>query len=323
LVSALIAALALSVKLTAALALVVPFLWLLQRAAKSAWIWGVSVLTLTVLGSILLPGWSWATMGASHLNFAAKEIWIYRFDPAVYVHGWLVSALAIFAIANRYVTNRLAPVVPWLCAALVALLIHLVHRPFWDYYMIHLMTPMAALAGVGVVDLWQELRTIAIPRLERKVIIAGSAALCIWWGLDRVAHVLAARNQATVLATSPVTKELKSLGESGHTVFAMNPSWTFAAHQVQTPVELTVVPFKRIWSGQLTEVGIVGMLASNHVDAVVLSQATLKQSAWSNFLAGYCPTARDGPSILFVRRELNPKPIDLGKDNISVRDLGL
>jgi hypothetical protein len=137
-VSALIAALALSLKLTAAFALVVPFVWLWQRNWRRAFAWGMLAVVATILGSFLQPGWSWSKMAASHLDFSAEQIWSYRLDPLIYAQGWFVCALAVFAIANRYVTNQLAPIIPWLTAALAALFIHLVHRPFWSYYDIHL-----------------------------------------------------------------------------------------------------------------------------------------------------------------------------------------
>lgn len=50
-------------------------------------------------------------------------------------------------------------------------------------------------------------------------------------------------------------------------------------------------------------------------------QSVLKQPAWSNLLAAYFPTTREDQNILFVRRELNPKPIDLSIDSETTLDL--
>lgn len=324
--SAVIAALALSLKLTAAFALVVPFTWLLQRNSRRALMWGVSVVALTVVGSLIQPGWSWRMMASSHLNFKAAEIWRYHLDPAVYARGWLICLLALFALAYRYLANRLAPIIPWLSAGLVALVVHLFHRPFWSYYNLHLMVPVAVLAGVGMVDLWAVLRNSQLPRLERGCLTGGVAVLGLLWTWQQGQQIAASRTGATVVATSPITAQLRSLGAAGHTMFSMNPTWTFAAHQPQTPPELTVIPLKRAWSGQINDAMVAGLLASNRVDAVVLNQNVLTQPVWSNLLAVYVPTARENESILFVRRDLNPKPIALNLNNetaLELRQLGL
>lgn len=136
-VSALIAALAVCVKLTAAFGLVVPFVWLCQRSWPKACVWGVLTVGLVAGASVALPGWSWSNMSAAHLQSGVAEIQHYRMNPIGYATSWLVCALAVFAVGNRYVTRRLSLLVPWLVAAVAALGIHLVHRPFFGYYAVH------------------------------------------------------------------------------------------------------------------------------------------------------------------------------------------
>jgi hypothetical protein len=240
-----------------------------------------------------------------------------------YAQGWLVCALAVFAVANRYVRNELALIVPWLSAALAALFIHLIHRPFWDYYNIHLITPVAVLAGVGTIDLWRLLGRAEIPRLQRRLAGAFLVVICCLWARHRETEIVASHAHATLMSASPVVKELKALGESGHTEFSIYPLWTFAAGKTQTPTELTIIPRKRVWSGQISDTVIVQMLASNHIDAIVLYQNSMKDPVWTNLLASYIPVARDEGNILFVRRELNPKPINLDEQTEMLHKLGL
>ncbi len=321
--SAVIAALALTLKLTAAFALVVPFVWLWQHNWRRAIIWGTVTVALLVAGSFLQPGWSWSSMSASHLDLGAKEALTFRFDPLVYAQGWLVCALAVFAIANRYVRNELALVVPWLAAALAALCIHLIHRPYWDYYAIHLMTPLVVLAGIGFVDFWRLWKQPDVSRWQRRLAGTFVIGLCGIWTWQQGTHVLADRDQATLLAASPVVKELKILGDSGHTEFSVDPFMTFAAGQPQTPPELTIIPRKRVWAGQVNDTIIAQMLATNHVDAIVLYQNAMKEMVWSNLLSHYLPAARDDTKILFVRRELKPKRINLDEQSEVLHQLGL
>ena len=129
--------------------------------------------------------------------------------------------------------------------------------------------------------------------------------------------------KTTVIAKSEITKELIALAKAGRTEFATDPTWTFAAGQPQTPPELTVLPLKRVWSGQISDKIIVQMLTSNQVDAVVLYQDTMKDPTWTNFISHYLPTARYEDNILFVRRELNPKAIELDQQKTMLQQLGL
>lgn len=319
--SALIGALALSIKLTAAFALVVPFVYLVQTARQRAIVWGTAVVLLTVAGSFLQPGWFWGTMGASHLAAPAREALEYRFTPAAYVSNWLVCLLALFALAARYLNSQMQSILPWVAAAGAALLIHMFHLPYWDYYVVHLMTPVVVLAGIGMVDLLQAARETKLPLWGRRSIWTLGLILCGLWGWQKFATILESREGALPYAHSPVTEQLRALTAPGRTMFSMDPLWTFAAGQVQTPRDLTIIPKKRLWSGEITHEMIVGLLASNRVDALVVYQTTLNMPAWTNLLAGYLPTARERRHILFVRRELDPKPIDLPETSETAFDL--
>jgi hypothetical protein len=309
--SVFLASLALSIKLTAVFALVVPFVWLLQRGWQRAFMWGALTVGLAFLGTFIQPGWSWSSMMASHLDFRANQIWAYNFEPTVYARGWLICALSVFSIASRYVSNRLSPTMPWLSAAVIALVVHLIHRPFWSYYDIHLITPMAVLAGCGAVDLWQFRGSLKIPRPEGLVAVTAAVLLCVLWVWQQGSQIVAKTAQAEVIANSSITKGLRALADSGHSEFSINPLWTFAAGQTQTPPELTIIPLKRVWSGQLDDKTIAQMLNSNKVDAIVLAHSVLQNPAWTNLLSSYLPTAEDGGNVLFVRRDLRPHPIDI------------
>ena len=303
-ISAMIAATGLSIKLTASFALVVPFAWLCQRSLKRAITWGFAAVGLLILGSLLQPGWSWSAMLASHTNFGAKQAWNYPLDPAVYADAWLVCLLALFAIGRGRVTGRLAALTPWLWAGVAALLIHLFHRPFWSFYDLHLLAPLAVAAGVGAVDLWQALRTASISRLQRCLAVGVAAAICLCWGWQQASAIAYQRRFSTNFAVSPVTKALRALGEGRHTAYATQPLWTFAAGRVQTPPELTVLPLKRFWCGQITDPGVVDMLRSNRVDALVIDESVESVPAWTNLLAGYVPIARDASTLVFAARAL-------------------
>lgn len=94
-------------------------------------------------------------------------------------------------------------------------------------------------------------------------------------------------------------------------MFATDPIWTFAAGQHQSPPDLTIVPSKRFWSGQLTDAAQVEMLKTNKIDALVLRAGAEQNPVWTNFLSNYAPAAMDNLAILYVRRELAPPLISV------------
>ncbi|MHB8520983.1 MAG: hypothetical protein ACYDH9_09500 [Limisphaerales bacterium] len=320
--SALLAAVALSVKLTAAFGLVVPFVWLLQRSARKAFVWGVAAVALTTVSALIQPGWSWTTMAATHLHSTVKDYLQYRIQPDVYAYDWLVCVLALFALANRYVTNRLASLIPWMGCALAALTIHFFHHPYFGYYSLHLITPLAVLGAIGIIDVFSLVKTGSISCAERWLATATIALVCVLWGWQRTSEIITSYRQSILIANTPIVEHLKALAQSGHTAYSSNPLWTFAAGLVQTPPELTVVSLKRGWSGQMNDAIATAMLTSNRVAGIVVSQTTMRRPGWSNLLSGYSATAQFGEDVLFVRKELNPKPIELGDQRRLLQRLG-
>lgn len=323
LLSTAIAALALSVKLTAAFGLVAPFVWLLQRSAARALRWGTGAVGLMIVSSWLLPGWSWSTMAVAHLQSGVEAVQKYRLQPSAYAHSWLVCGLALAAVAVSHVRNRLSVIVPWLSAAGVALLIHCVHHPYFRYYDLHLLAPLAVLGGIGFVEVWSWLGTELRFHRARWPAAVGVLAVSGLWAGQRISRSGADRQVAKQWASSPIVEQLASLRKAGETAFSMDPVWTFAAGLVQTPPELTVIPLKRIWSGQANDRFITAMLASNHVGGIVVSQALTQHPEWSNLLSGYAPTGRSGEELVFIRNDLNPKSIDLNEQSRLFHRLGL
>lgn len=326
-VSALVAALALCVKLTAAFGLVVPFVWLWQRSWPKALGWGGLTVGGVAVASLFLPSWSWSTMGAAHLQSGIAEIRNYRLNPTTYAWNWLVCALALFAVGSRYLRRSWMPIAPWMVAAGVALGIHLVHRPFFGYYDVHLLTPLAVLGAVGMMDLCRLLSSERLSRLEQWAATAAVILACGLWGWQRTEQIYASYQRSIIVDTSPVVEGLKALRERGETVFSKSPKWTFASGMLVTPPELTILSLKRGWSGQMTYAQAAALVASNHVGGIVVSpQMVVQHSEWSNLLSGYAPTARAEDVVLYVRKDLNPKPIELderGAVTQMLRRMGL
>jgi hypothetical protein len=318
--SAFIATMALSTKLTAAFGLVVPFVWLSQRSRPVAIAWGTAVAGLTLLASWILPGWSWATMLEAHWQPHVAESQAFTFSPVSYAHSWLVVALAAFALGRRWVHGAIAPVIPWTAAALLALLIHLIHRPFFFYYDLHLLTPLTVLGALGFMDILGLSRKKG-PLLpsERLGVIAVVLAACIGWSWQRITQIATHRRlRSPVIASSPIVRDLNNLRSAGAHAFAISPIWTFSAKILQTPPELTVLSLKRKWSGTMPDERVVALIESNDVAAIVVSPRIQRIPVWSDLLSRFVATAQDGDDALYVRKDLNPQPLDLSEKNTAI-----
>lgn len=323
LVSAVIAALALSFKLTAAFGLVVPFVWLLQRSVARALFWGLFAVAVMMLGSWILPHWSWKTMIASHLQSGTEANLAYRVDPSAYAYSWLLCVLTLVTVGGRYVHSRLSPVVPWIAAAVVALFVHSFHRPYFKYYELHLLAPLAVLGGIGCVELLDWIGAGLSSRRARLVTIVGVTLVSALWGWQRIDQISVDRQLSKRFVPSDIVERLQLVRDQGEAAFSMDPIWTFAAGMVQTPPELTVISLKRIWSGQMNHSCISEQLASNHLGAIVLLHELTMHPGWSNVLSGYAPAGRWGKEIVFTRKDLRFTPIDLSEQTQPFRRLGL
>jgi hypothetical protein len=317
----------LGIKLTAAFGLVVPFAWLCQRSFRRAMVWGVLTVGITIALSFLLPGWSWSTMLEANWLPGIQALRGYRMQPDAYTAAWVPCLLALFALANRYIRNEISPITPWLWAAGAALIIHLAHQPYFTYYNLHLIAPLAVMGGIGLIDLYRILRSslaaMRVNYIEFGAAIATSVVLCALWFWHEAGNLRGFYLASLPIAKTEIVADLKALKKDHQTAYSADPYWTFMAGMSQTPPELTITSLKRGWSSQITDKMITQLLASNHVGGIIVYKSYLQNRYWSNFLSGYSATARSGETALFVRKDLKPKPIDLNDERRMYSRLGL
>ncbi len=326
-ISSSIAAFALSIKLTAAFALLVPFIFLCQQSALKPLIWGSLAVLIVVVLSCILPGWSWNTILISHFQGTKLGMEQFHLRANAYTDAWLLCIFSLFAVGNRYLRQALRPVMPWIVAAITSILIHILHKPFYLYYNLHLIAPLAVLAAVGLLDLLVLAENFTLrgelSRMERGAIIAGAGSLiCVWIfvGLASLRHHF---QMTAPISASDVVAGLRSLRSRGEEAFSLDPLWTFSADMTQSPPELTFVSLKRFWSGEISEAAIAGILLSNRIGGAVLTEEAVGRSAWKEFVAHYGPVARTGGSVLFARKDLHFKEIDLKDQSALYSRLGL
>jgi hypothetical protein len=201
----------------------------------------------------------------------------------------------------------------------------LFHRPFFGHYVLHLLSPLVVLGAIGLVDFVGLIRTGQLLRVERWAAAAAVVLMCALWSWQRTGYVMASSRGALVIDSSPIVEGLKSLHESGYCAFAISPKWTFAAGMLQTPPELTILSLKRGWAGQMSPGLTAELVASNHVAGIVVSPKAVKTPEWATLLEGYAPVAQWDLVVLYVRKDLNPKSIDLETETTTqmLKSIGL
>jgi hypothetical protein len=263
----------------------------------------------------------------SHFQPETAGMTAFHLRPFAYTDAWLLCAFSVFAVAYRYVRGGLHPLVPWLVAAGAALLIHLRHRPFYLYYNVHLIAPFAALGAIGLLDLGHLVKESLLSgklRLFEARIIAGAVFLLagIWLTVS-LRSVKRHFDKTFKLSATEIEAQLRSLRDRGETAFSYNPIWTFSAHMTQTPPELTFASLKRFWSKQLSEEGMAEILLSNRVGGAVLTSEMPGSPAWREFLNCYAPVARLDSEVLYLRKDLPLKEINLNDQSDLYIRLGL
>ena len=186
--SGLILALALEIKLTAAL--LAPALGLelailtLTRTkaakvvdlARNGLIWGGSVLGGLILLDLVL-GTGYRQAYASHFSTVSQAASAEVRQFAFTLGKLLRYRQALFAVAAALGLaawrRHWKPLAFPLALFATALAVHLFHRPFWPYYYLHFALPVAWLTGYAVGELWQAVRA-AVRRTTPRLTLYGA-----------------------------------------------------------------------------------------------------------------------------------------------------
>jgi len=223
--------------------------------------------------------------------------------------GGAVIGLALL-VRRKHWREYMFPAVLLLTAAAI----HAVHRPWWNYYYLHLAIPLAWLAGVGVKEIISAATTFR-PKASFRLISGQSAkgvALCALAALllarpeKRLeANIRDLRRRPTIVS-SLVVKTMKQYAERTHWAYADPVIYPFHA-QVLVPPELAIVMLKRFWSGQITTAAIVEACKRYHAEQLVLPATPAPE--WRELLANeYTPACAEQGWVLYVANSIYQPP---------------
>jgi hypothetical protein len=171
-----------------------------------------------------------------------------------------------------YNLSGLLPVV-WLTLALV---VFGIHKPWWPYYYVHTVVPMAWCAGIGIAGVvaWIR-RRLAQPSGRATAWLAAGCAImfagcALSWMSARVYLQVRAVRNSPQLYTEPVLPEIARFKPYTKFMYAEKSVYSFHAGIPMLP-DLAVVHLKRFWAGEMSNGRLSAELADTKPGLILLA----------------------------------------------------
>ena len=176
----------------------------------------------------------------------------------------MLGIYAVWAAAKRR-RWPLWPAIAWLILLILALAIHV---PLWPHLLTGLLFPLAMLAGVGLLEVWRDLRLKQIGRQERRAawLVVAVLTISLAAGLAEDTTLLTA---PTPTATMHAISVIETETSPNSMVLTDEPLVPFLARR-RVPGQLTDTSFKRIRSGALTAAQIIQLAEKHPAEAAFL-----------------------------------------------------
>jgi hypothetical protein len=193
-----------------------------------------------------------------------------------------------------------------------ALSVHLVHRPWWMYYYLHLAIPMAWLAGFAVNEAIAKVSnlfaksqfSLISQRTWQAIGLSVLIAFILVRSEGRLEGGVKSLRQRERIDESPVLAKMREYADRTHWAYAQfsKESYPFNV-QLPMPPELAVVTLKRYWSDQITTMEITDTCQQYQVEQILLSAGKIDND-WNSILKGYNMVYRDTNFVLYVTKRL-------------------
>jgi hypothetical protein len=289
--------------------------WLPALVSKAA-IWGTSVLALAMLIGLTWGRGSLGTSWKSHTSVEAVAGMDLPKDH-VFNAGFIkdhiecvIAGLAGIVLGCKWgkVRELAFPVTMLFTVCAV----HAVHRPWWNYYYVHIAIPLAWLAGWMVVELARR----AMARQQNGQFNLRMRPTWVMMGLCLLAALPLARSERRLelvvkdlrhcepASTNGILDKMKIYAGQTKWVYAADGMYPFQA-RLPVPPELAIVMPKRFWSGQITTTEIIDTCRRYQPEMIILPKPG-GDAEWQPFLkAGYFAAGEDAKNVLYVANRLD------------------
>ncbi len=234
----------------------------------------------------------------------------YKFDPWFFQnHTECMIAGGVCVIVAIW-QKRLREIAFPTMLLLTTSLIHAVHKPWFNYYYIHLAVPLAWLTGWCVNEVIQYVLrnwtrrafNLTSTTTWKYLALCGLAALAIVRSERRLEASIKNLREQPRADANPIVKKMKEYAGQTLWVYAEHPIYTFHAQLLARP-QLAIVSPKRLWSNQIATQEIIDVCMRETPGLLVLPGTTSRQ-VWTRLLEQYAPVHMDKENILYVDHKI-------------------
>lgn len=222
----------------------------------------------------------------------------------------VAAAVGIWLAINQRKLRDLAFPIIFLATSLP---VHLVHRPCWSYYYVHLALPLTWLAGYAVSEFLARFSTVfskgssfSLRRCSWSGLVAGLlAATAATRSEKRLGNAVADIRSRQTIEANPIVRKMEFYAPKTRWVYAQEPIYPFVAHLLMPP-ELACVTGKRFVSRQLALSDILEIAKRYGVQQAVFDSEHIRND-WREWLrTDFIAICSDKESTLYVLKTLNP-----------------
>jgi hypothetical protein len=195
---------------------------------------------------------------------------------------------------------------------ITALMVHTFHRPWWDYYYLHLAIPLAWLAGFAVSEaiasssrlLSKSHFNLSSANTWKGIILCCLLAAALVRSEKRLEADVKDLRQRPIVEASPVLAKMREYAGRTHWVYVQFGKEMYPFHaQLLMPPEIAMVTLKRYWSDQITTGEIVETCRRYQIEQLLLNPAKIEDD-WKGFIGDYDIVYQDTNSVLYVAKRI-------------------
>jgi Dolichyl-phosphate-mannose-protein mannosyltransferase len=250
---------------------------------------------------------SWQSHTTTHSVAGLEEASANPLNTSLFREHYELSSASVVCLvlfARRKTWNSIA--VPGVLLA-TCLLVHSVHRPWWNYYYLHFAIALSWLAGALLENLISRIQAFQRPRSGSFGFLGNwrAAALCV------LAALMIAKSERRLegsvkmirakpkTADNPIVQNLKKYGRGVKWIYSESGIYPFHAGLRVIP-ELAIIMPKRFWSGQISTEQIISICDHQNTEIIILPSSSITFE-WKRLLGTkYIQAASDGRSELYI-----------------------
>lgn len=225
-------------------------------------------------------------------------------------HEELLLGLAVFGVAialDRGLLRRhLFPSV----FLVTALFVHILHKPTWTFYYLHVAVPGVVLAACGLAECIQR----SLSRTHRRQRAVGAfvsvfglgllVALLVTPAIERALAQILSIQRGRYARDVQILSTIARWSQAGEKMFAADVMFCVHADRPPPP-GLAVLSRKRFWSGQITCSGIEEVLRIERPKVIVLEKTSILEEVIGEAVrADYCIAFDDERYIVAILKKV-------------------